>query len=272
MNAHTSSSLSTSPAARSTGHDLGAPASAGRPGRGRRTAVALAAFVSCAMPVVFTVNVTRMLLTGVEPSHRFHQATGQGLLLFALWLSALLPLVRAGWGGHRPTTRTGYLHVAFVVTGIACAAIAPGGGAPYLVGVIAVTGALLWWALPARPELVRPVQVDPLLAPFGFALAAFLTPYAVHQLSLQNSTTNAYHLQNPHLFDMAWLASSVVVLAVVAALVPVARGLVGWAVACCTVLGVAGLAFGQGTAWSVTALGFGLAGAGLLVVRRRLRH
>src|SRR3954452_22561516 len=153
MNAHTISSSNPQL------HDAASAADLPhRPGRGRHTALAVSGFLTCALPVVFTVNVSRMLVTGIEPGHRFHQATGQGLLLFALWLGALVPMIRAGWNGRRPSTATGWLHLAFVGTGIACSAAAPGGGAPILVGVITVTGALLWWALPERPLLTDRFQ------------------------------------------------------------------------------------------------------------------
>jgi len=96
----------------------------------RRTCLAATAFLTCALPLVFTVNITRMLVTGVESDHQFHQATGQGLVLFVLWLGALVPLIRAGWRGDRPSVAAGYRHLAFVVVGAVCAALAPGGGAP----------------------------------------------------------------------------------------------------------------------------------------------
>jgi hypothetical protein len=70
-----------------------------RPGRARRTALAAAGFLACALPVVFTVNISRMLVVGELSDHRFHQLTGQGLLLFVLWLGGLVPLLRAGWSG-----------------------------------------------------------------------------------------------------------------------------------------------------------------------------
>jgi hypothetical protein len=241
-----------------------------RPGRGRRAAVAVTGFLTCALPVMFTVNVSRMLLTGVDPEHRFHQATGQGLLLFVLWLGALVPLVRAAWAGRRPTTGAAYRHLTFGAAGAVCAALAPGGGAPILVGVIVVTGALLWWALPVRPRLRGRLQVDPLLAPFALALGAVLLPYAADQVAAQNATTSPYHLENPHLFDMAWLAVTLVVLALLAAFLPAVRSLARWAAGCTLGLGVAGLSFGADTTWSFLVLALGLLGSGLVVLQRRL--
>jgi hypothetical protein len=151
-----------------------------RPSIPRRVAVATTAFLTLALPAMFTVNITRMLLTGVETDHRFHQATGQGLILFALWLGALVPLVRAGWRGRRPSAAAGWRHLVLVVSGAACAAAAPGGGAPVLVAVIAVTGALLWWALPVRPALRASVRLDPMLTPVALLAAAFFTPGHPH--------------------------------------------------------------------------------------------
>src|SRR5689334_21690773 len=90
---------------------------ASRPRARRRIAVAAAAFVSCALPVTFTVTITAMLVTGSDVDHRFHQLTGKGLVLLALWLGSVLPLVRAGWGGRRPSTAAGYRHLAFIAAG-----------------------------------------------------------------------------------------------------------------------------------------------------------
>jgi hypothetical protein len=236
------------------------------PSRGRRVAIAITGFLTCAMPAVFAFNVARMLLTGAESDHRFHQVTGQGLLLCALWLGALVPLVRAGWQGRRPSTAPGLRHLAFVATGAICATFADGGGAPILLAVIGIPGALLWLALPKRPRLRSAIEIDPVLAPVALLAAAFLTPYVVSQLDLQNATTSGYHSENPHYFDMAWLAGTLTVLAVLSALLPAARSLLVWVAGSTVVLGVAGLCFGEGVTWSLLALGLGvLAGAGATV-------
>ena len=146
-----------------TSPSLSSPTPVRRPTRLRRTGLVAAGFLTCALPVVFTVNITRMLVTGELAEHRFHQLTGQGLLLFALWLGGLVPLLRAGWSGRRPSSAAGLLHWSFMAAGVVTAAAAPGGGAPALVGIVVVFGALLWLALPVRPQLRLPVRVDPLL-------------------------------------------------------------------------------------------------------------
>lgn len=259
----------TTPTMSPTSTTLTAPEPAVTPSRRRRTAVGVTAFLACAIPVVFTVNLARMLVTGVEPDHRFHQATGQGLILCALWLGALIPLVRAAWSGRRPSTAAGLMHLAFAGSGVVCAAVAPGGGAPLLIGVIVITGALLWLAMPLRPQLRGRVRLDPFLAPLALALAAFLTPYALDQLALQNLATTGHHSQNPHLFDMAWTSVTLIVLAALAALLPAARSLVAWVAVSCLGFGVAGLAFGEGTTWSLLALAFGVVSAVAAWMQRR---
>ena len=244
------------------------PAPRRRPGRVRRIFLAAAAFLTCALPLVFTVNITRMLVTGVESDHQFHQATGQGLVLFVLWLGALVPLIRAGWRGDRPSVAAGYRHLAFVVVGAVCAALAPGGGAPILVGVIAVTGVLLWWALPQRPELRGTFEVHPVLMPVALLITAVLVPYAIDQLRLQNAATTGHHSQNPHLFDMAWLVIVVMVLALVGALVREARGAFAWVGGCLAATGTAGLVFGEPVVWSGAVLALGMV-AGLAAAETR---
>ncbi len=241
------------------------------PGAGRRTALAGCAFLTCALPLVFGTTITGMLLTGVDSDHRFHQTTGQGLILVAFWLGAVVPLLRAGWRGERPSTAAGLRHLTLVVAGAGCAVAAPGGGAPGLVGVIAVGGALLWCALPRRPRLRSAVQVDALLLPAALVLGAALLPYAADQLALQNDATG-YHSRNPHFFDMAWISVVLVSQALMAALLPAARRLALPVAAATAALGAAGLAFGEDvtSSWVTVALGIVLAAAGLVGARRPL--
>lgn len=252
-------------------HSTTSPEVPTRPGRGRRTAIAAAAFAACALPTVFTINISRMLLVGELADHRFHQATGQGLVLFVLWLVPLAGMLRAGWQGRRPSSALGLWHLSFVATGVVCAAIAPGGGAPFLVGVVVVTGALVWAVLPRRPRLRRPVRLHPLLAPVALLGAALLLPYVVDQLAAQNAATGGHHAQNPHLFDMAWMSLCLVVLAALAALLPSTRRLASWFAVLVGVTGAAGLAFGEDATRSWLTLGVGaLAGlAGVLARRDR---
>lgn len=223
---------------------------ASRPSTGRRVAVVAAALVSCALPTSFAVTISAMLVTGVDADHRFHQVTGQGLLLVALWLGALVPLVRAGWRGERPSATAGYRHLAFVVVGILASLLAPGGGARELMAVITVPGALLWAALPLRPRLRGRVSVDAVLAPLALVVSALLLPYAADQLALQNATTTGLHAQNPHFFDMAWVTTVLAVLALVGASARGARSLFAWVGAGCGLIGGAGLVLGEPAAWS----------------------
>jgi hypothetical protein len=232
---------------------------ASRPSTGRRVAVVAAALVSCALPASFLVNITAMLVTGVDADHRFHQLTGQGLLLVALWLGALVPLVRAGWRGERPSATAGYRHLTFVVVGVLASLMAPGGGARELMAVVTVPGALLWAALPLRPRLRGRVSIDPVLAPLALIVSALLLPYAADQLALQNATSTGYHAQNPHFFDMAWVTTVLAVLALVGASVRGARGLLAWVGAGCGLIGGAGLALGEPLIWSGGVLVLGVA-------------
>lgn len=248
-------------------HDLSAPVR--RPGLGRRIAFAVTGLLTLALPVAWTVNISRMLLTGVEPAHRFHQATGQGLLLLAVWLGALLPLLLAGWRGQRPSSAAGLRHLAFVVVGASCAVAAPGGGAPSLTVIITITGALLWLALPVRPRLRWPVRIDPVLAPVALAVTAWLSTYAASQVTLQNHAVG-YHARNPHFFDMAWLVLVLAVLGLAGAGLAGARRLLVWPAVGCVWIGAAGLAFGEAVTWSVVTLAAGVVVGGALLLRRRI--
>lgn len=235
------------------------------PGLLRRLALGVTGFLAAALPTVWTVNMTRFLVTGELSEHRYHQLTGQGLLLTTLWLLAVVPLIVAGWQGRRPSSVAGVLHLAFVGTGAACAAAATGGGAPSLMVLIAVTGALLWLALPLRPRLRLPVRVDPLLMPLALVTGALCTPYVLDQIDLQNAATG-HHAQNPHYFDMAWLACILVVIAVAAGALPAVRRLGVLAGAGFVWTGAMGLLLDVDQTWSVIVL---VAGAALALVSAR---
>ena len=218
------------------------------------------AFLACALPVVFTINISRMLLTGVEPEHRFHQATGQGLILFALWLGPLLPLVRAAWAGAGRAPPPGSSTSPSSAPASLCAAArarrrSAVPGRHHRDHAARCSGS----ALPLRPRLRVSVQRRPgARSARAAALAAFLTPYAIDQIALQNAATTGHHAQNPHLFDMAWLAVTLMVLAVLAGAAAgrslarlVGRGLVPGASAS------PGSRSGRATTWSLLALAFG---------------
>jgi len=246
------------------------PGPSSRPSLLRRGAIAVTGGIACLLPTVFAFNHVRFLVTGELSDHRFHQLTGQGLVLEALWLGGLLPMLAAGWQGRRPSSAAGLLHLAFVIAGIACSVAAPGGGAPILMGIIAVPGALVWLALPKRPRvwgLER--RVDALLAPVALLTTAFYTPFVIEQIRLQNDAVG-HHAQNPHFFDMAWVALTLAVVMALAAVLPAARRLAIPAGLASAVIGVGGLAFGEGAVWSSLALGLGVATLAAAFLRDRL--
>ena len=242
-----------------------------RPGRGRRAVVLVAAVVGCLLPTVWTANFIRMLATGELADHRFHQLTGQGLLLTSLWLGALVPMLAAGWRGRRPATAPALLHLAFVVVGTACAVAAPQGGALQLMGLITVTGTIVWLALPRRARLRSAVDVSSLSLAPALLASAVVAPYAVDQIALQHVATGL-HADNPHFFDMAWLTLVLAVVGVLGALLRPARGLQAVSGAGLAATGVAMLALGEGTTTGALFTGAGLllASAWALTSRRAL--
>ena len=238
-------------------------------GRGRRSLLVVSGVLACAIPAMFAFNITRMLVTGVDSDHRFHQLTGQGEILCALWLLPILALLRAGWQGRRPGTAAGWAHLVLMVVGAGSAVAAQGGGAPVLMAIVGIPGALVWASLPLRPRLLVPVQVDPLLMPVALAASAVLLPYAVDQIALQNESTSGYHADNPHHFDMAWITVTLAGHALLAGLLPAARVLAGGVAVAMLVLGSAGLALDESTPWSLSVLACGVLAAGASVVVRR---
>ena len=239
-----------------------------RPTRLRRTGLVATGFLTCALPVVFTISSTWELVTGDPAEHRFHQLTGQGLLLCALWLGGLVPLLRAGWSGRRPSSAAGLLHLTFMATGVVTAVAAPGGGAPALVGLVVVSGGLLWLALPVRPRLRLPVRIDPVLTPLALVTAAVATPYVLDQIALQNAATGL-HAQNPHYFDMAWMVTTLVVVGILGAVLPAVRRLALVAGAGLVWTGAMGVLLATDRPWTVVLLGLGVP---MTVVAARRGH
>src|SRR5215212_2989654 len=134
--------LATAPAAATT-----------RPSALRRVAVVGTGVLAGALPTMWGISTVGELVVGAERDHLFHQLTGQGLMLSALWLGALLPLLVAGWQGVRPSAAAAFAHVAVVAGAAVAAALAPGNGGAFVAAIAAVTGALVWAALPRRPRL-----------------------------------------------------------------------------------------------------------------------
>jgi hypothetical protein len=240
-----------------------------RPSWRRRTALAITGVLACALPVVWGLGVIVELIGGTEPDHRFHQVTGQGLLLVALWLVGLVPLLRAGWHGRTPSAAAGLHHLAFVAAALITGALAPGSGA-LAVGIIAaVTGGLVWLSLPSRPPVRTAVGgLEPLTAPIALLAAGFLTPYVIDQLDKQRNLVDE-HAELAHYFDMAWLATALVFLVAIAALTRGTVRLLGWAAAGLTITGFAGLAFLDTTGWSLAVLGLGVLTGAAAALRRR---
>ena len=252
---------------------VGTPAVPHRVSTRRRVAVTVAGVVACALPLVFAVSLSRALVLGELPDHRFHQLTGQGLLLVALWLGGLLPQLRAGWQGRTPSAASAVLHLVFVVTGVLCTVAAPLGGAPFLLADIVVTGLLVQVALPHRAQLRTLVTgVRPASLTASLVLAAVAAPYVVDQLALQHAATG-HHAANPHYFDMAWVVTALVVLALVASVAELGP-LLRWAAAGVLYTGLAMVALDEGTGRGVALLAAGaaLVAAQTLEARRPVRE
>jgi hypothetical protein len=244
-------------------------AAASAPGVGRRIALALATLLTAALPIVWGIGSVVDLLSGKESDHRFHQLTGQGVLLSALWLGGLVPLIVAGWRRRTPPTHSALHFLAFAAAVVVAGALAPGNGGAVLAVVVVLTGSLLWWAMPARPALRAAlrdgVRLDPVLAPIGLLTAALLTPYILDQAALQRAMANE-HAKLSHYFDMAWVSLTITYLAVAAGLLVAARRLMLWAAAGLLVLGAGALSFTDDRVWPVLAVVLGVvAGIGALI-------
>jgi hypothetical protein len=238
-----------------------------RPSALRRAAVVVTGVAAAALPVAWGLSSVVQIVTGSERDHLFHQLTGQGVLLCALWLGALVPLVLAGWRGRRPGAAAALGHISVAVGTVLAAALAPGNGGLLVGAIVLVTGALLWLALPARPR-VAVDGLDPVLTPLALGLAALLVPYVLVQATLQRAMADE-HARMSHYFDMAWLGTLLIALAVSAALVPAARRLAAVAAAGTLVVGACRVLLTTDLTWSLAAVGLGVAGVVAAVLRDR---
>jgi len=242
-----------------------------RPSVLRRVALVAAGLPACFLPVIWGGGAAGMLLTGYENDHRFHQATGQGVLTGVLWLAGLLPLLVAGWRGRRPSTAAGLQHLAFVAASVVAGLFVPGDGVVAVALIVAVTGALVWAALPLRPHLRGAFgALDPALAPVAALTAALYVPFVLGERALQATSTDE-HAQMTHYFDMAWVSLALVALALVAAVAGGARRLAVWSTVGTLVVGVARLGFTGELVWSSAAIALGLVGTLVAVLRTRTR-
>ncbi len=235
------------------------PAAAPRPTALRRAALVATGVLACATPTMWGAATVGQIVTGTESDHLFHQLTGQGLLLSALWLGGLVPLVVAGWRGRRPSAPAALAHLAVVAAAVVSAALAPGAGGAVVAAVALVTGVLLWTALPQRPVLAVS-GLDPVLAPLALASAALYAPYVLAEAALQRHSGDE-HAEYAHYFDMAWIGLALVVLAVAAAVVPAARRLAPFAMVGTLWIGAARFLVTGESTWSVLAVGLGVVGA-----------
>ena len=269
----TSTAASTATAGTAT--PTAVPSAAGLPGTrpswGRRTAVAVTGVLACLLPSVWAVGVTLELLSGIQADHRFHQVTGQGLLLCALWLAGLVPMVRAGWRGVAPSAATVAQAGLFAGAGLAMGLLAPGAGALPVAVVTVVTTALLWLALPVRPRLRGQVgALDPVLAPVVLLAAALVTPFVAGEVDLQN-TSGDEHAHLAHYFDMAWISVALVLVGALAAVVPAARRRALWTTGGLVVIGAARTVFTGEVTWSALAIALGTVGTVAVLADRRTR-
>jgi hypothetical protein len=259
------------PAARSSSTSAPAAVAARSPlpARSRRAAVAGTGLLACLLPLVWGCATAVELATGVQADHRFHQVTGQGLLLSVLWLAGLVPLVRAGLRGRRPSTVSGMHHLAFLAATLTVAVLSPGDGIAGVAVGTAVLTALLWTALPLRPDLrAAGVGLDLLLVPLALLTTALLTPFVLGQVDLQHTLVDE-HAELAHYVDMAWVSLAVIALGACAAVSSAARSLAVWSSGGLLVIGAARLAFTPDRTWSGLAVGLGATGVLLGLARLR---
>ena len=245
------------------------PSDLARPSRRRRAALVLSGVLVLALPLLWGLGSLVALLTGHEADHRFHQLTGEGVLLSVLWAAGPVALLVSSWRGRPVPGWAWPAHAAFVLASVVTASFVPGDGVRVLAAIVAVTAALLWWAVPALPRLRGLVDgLDPVRAPLALLGAALYAPYVVAQRHLQ-ATRHDEHAEMTHYFDMAWVAVAVVLLLVIAAISGRARRTAVLAGGAGVVMGVGGLLLVHPTTWFVLAALHGGAVLGAAVLQRR---
>jgi hypothetical protein len=240
-----------------------------RPPRARRTAFRVIATIMGISGAAFgAFTVIFGIVSEDQRIHAFHNSVVATLLLV---LSALPALLAA----RDPDSSTGPLMQLTMVgvAGLATMVIALTID-PFTLPFIALVG-VLWILRPSRDPVIPPGRASPFLVLLVAGAAIPLFVYAFGQAELQRLDQTSEHAELYHWIETSFYAAAIPLVALLAALRPVAHRLSAWSAGIAVaVLGEASLALPSyasalDTSWAWAALGGGIAFVGVAEWERR---
>jgi hypothetical protein len=134
--------------------------------------------------------------------------------------------------------------LAVTVAGLAAMAVALTPD-PFILPVLVMIG-VLWWLAPTREGAIPPGRMSLVMIGLVMASAALLLPFAVEQAGLQRTDRTSDHAAFYHWVEMAFTATGIVLVGLVAAVRPAAFRMATWGAGIAlAVLGAASVLFPQ---------------------------
>jgi hypothetical protein len=171
--------------------------------------------------------------------HAVHNAVVASLLL-VLTAPPMVAVARAPERALRPLV----ILLALTVAGLAAMAVALTPD-PFILPVLVMIG-VLWWLAPTREGAIPPGRMSLVMIGLVTASAVLLLPFAVEQAGLQRTDRTSDHAAFYHWVEMAFTATGIVLVGLVAAVRPAAFRMATWTAGLALlVLGAASVLFSQ---------------------------
>jgi hypothetical protein len=229
----------------------------------RLTAMRAIAWLLAAVGVAFGLFTIVFGIVGPDQEiHAVHNAVVASLLV-VLTAPPMIAVARAPDRALRPLV----ILAALTVAGLSAMAVALTPD-PFILPVLVLIG-VLWWLAPTRDDAVPPGRISLVMLGLVIAGAVLLLPFAIEQAGLQRTDRTSDHAAFYHWVEMAFTATGIVLVGLVAAVRPAAFGMATWSAGLAlAILGAASVLFAQHASalaapWSWAALVGGLAFIGV---------
>jgi hypothetical protein len=206
----------------------------------RLSAMRYIAWLLAAVGVVFGLFTIVFGIVGPDQEiHAVHNAVVASLLL-VLTAPPMIAVARDPGRAIRPLV----ILAALTVAGLAAMAVALTPD-PFILPVLVLIG-VLWWLAPSREGAVPPGRMSLVMLGLVIAGALLLLPFAVEQAGLQRTDRTSDHAAFYHWVEMAFTATGIVLVGLVASVRPAAFRMATWTAGLAlAILGAASLLFAQ---------------------------
>lgn len=225
----------------------------------RLTAMRAIAWLLAAVGVAFGLFTIVFGIVGPDQEiHAVHNAVVASLLI-VLTAPPMIAVARAPDRALRPLV----ILAALTVAGLSAMAVALTPD-PFILPVLVLIG-VLWWLVPTREGAVPPGRMSLVMLGLVIAGAVLLLPFAFEQAGLQRTDRTSDHAAFYHWVEMAFTATGIVLVGLVAAVRPAVFRMASWSAGLAlAIVGVASVLFAQHPSaltapWSWVALVGGLA-------------